>query len=73
MAMTDGGRTREGVDDLDKALRAPLLKVFPAAFLGRVVTIPYYPLSDAMIEAIANAPSRQDPPPAHAPATRPSW
>ena len=23
----------------------PLLKVFPAAFLGRVVTIPYYPLS----------------------------
>jgi type VI secretion system protein VasG len=32
-----------------------LLKVFPAAFLGRVVTIPYYPLSDAMIEAIARA------------------
>ena len=55
MAMTDGGRTREGVDDLDKALRPPLLKVFPAAFLGRVVTIPYYPLSDSMIEAIANA------------------
>ena len=40
MAMTDGGRTREGVEDLDKALRPPLLKVFPAAFLGRVVTIP---------------------------------
>ena len=36
------------------ALRAPLLKVFPAALLGRVVTIPYYPLSDAMIEAIAS-------------------
>ena len=34
------------------ALRGPLLKVFPAAFLGRVVTIPYYPLSDHMIEAI---------------------
>ena len=30
-----------------------MLKVFPAALLGRVVTIPYYPLSDAMIEAIA--------------------
>ena len=30
-----------------------LLNVFPAALLGRVVTIPYYPLSDTMIEAIA--------------------
>ena len=42
----------------------PLLKVFPAAFLGRVVTIPYYPLSDAMIESIAAAPLREHPPPA---------
>jgi type VI secretion system protein VasG len=32
-----------------QALRAPLLKVFPAALLGRLVTIPYYPLSDEMI------------------------
>jgi len=32
-----------------KALREPLLKVFPAALLGRIVTIPYYPLSDAMV------------------------
>ena len=52
MDRTDGGRERAGHDDLDQALRAPLLKVFPAAFLGRVVTIPYYPLSDSMIEAI---------------------
>ena len=36
-----------------KALREPLLKVFPAALLGRIVTIPYYPLSDAMIGQIA--------------------
>jgi type VI secretion system protein VasG len=36
-----------------KALREPLLKIFPAALLGRVVTIPYYPLSDEMIAAIA--------------------
>jgi type VI secretion system protein VasG len=54
MQKTDGGRVRTGMEDLDTALRAPLLKVFPAAFLGRVVTIPYYPLSDAMIEAIAS-------------------
>ena len=35
-----------------KALREPLLKVFPAALLGRIVTIPYYPLSDEMLGAI---------------------
>ncbi|KAB2857829.1 MAG: AAA domain-containing protein, partial [Bauldia sp.] len=52
MRATENGARRAGIDDLDKALRAPLLKVFPAAFLGRVVTIPYYPLSDAMIESI---------------------
>lgn len=53
MAMTDDGKTAADLDDLNASLRAPLLKVFPAALLGRVVTIPYYPLSDAMIEAIA--------------------
>jgi len=34
------------------ALRAPLLKVFPPALLGRLVTIPYYPLSDDMLGQI---------------------
>jgi len=53
MARTGAGRERGALDDLDQALRPPLLNVFPAAFLGRVVTIPYYPLSDAMIESIA--------------------
>ncbi len=52
MERTGNGTVRAGLDGLDAALRAPLLKVFPAAFLGRVVTIPYYPLSDSMIEAI---------------------
>ncbi|TIS86499.1 type VI secretion system ATPase TssH [Mesorhizobium sp.] len=52
MERTRNGAVRAGLDDLDTALRGPLLKVFPAAFLGRVVTIPYYPLSDSMIEAI---------------------
>ena len=37
---------------LAKALREPLLKVFPPALLGRIVTIPYYPLSDHMLGAI---------------------
>lgn len=34
------------------ALRAPLLDVFPPALLGRLVTVPYYPLSDAMLAQI---------------------
>ena len=38
---------------LSQALREPLLKVFPAALLGRIVTIPYYPLSDDMIRMIS--------------------
>jgi type VI secretion system protein VasG len=40
-------------DGIAKALREPLLKVFPPALLGRLVVIPYYPLSDEMIGAIA--------------------
>jgi type VI secretion system protein VasG len=39
-------------DVLAAALREPLLAVFPAALLGRVVTVPYYPLSDAMMANI---------------------
>jgi len=37
---------------LAKALREPLLEVFPPALLGRLVVIPYYPLSDAMLDRI---------------------
>jgi type VI secretion system protein VasG len=40
------------IDGLTKAMRDPLLKVFPAALLGRMVTIPYYPLSPDMIGKI---------------------
>jgi type VI secretion system protein VasG len=39
-------------DGMASALRAPLLKVFPPALLGRIVTIPYYPLSDDMLGKI---------------------
>jgi type VI secretion system protein VasG len=34
------------------ALKPELLKVFPPALLGRIVTIPYYPLSDEMLGGI---------------------
>jgi len=40
-------------EGIAKALREPLLKVFPPALLGRLVVIPYYPLNDDMIGAIA--------------------
>ena len=39
-------------EGITKALRDPLLKIFPAALLGRLVTIPYYPLSPDMIAKI---------------------
>jgi len=39
-------------ENLAKALRGPLLKIFPPALLGRLVTIPYYPLSDEMLGQI---------------------
>ncbi|MCB1926895.1 MAG: type VI secretion system ATPase TssH [Rhodocyclaceae bacterium] len=39
-------------EGLAKALREPLLKVFPPALLGRLVTIPYFPLSDEILAKI---------------------
>jgi type VI secretion system protein VasG len=39
-------------DEVAKALREPLLKVFPPALLGRLIVIPYYPLSDAIMADI---------------------
>lgn len=39
-------------EEIAKALRQPLLEIFPPALLGRLVTIPYYPLSDEMLKAI---------------------
>ncbi len=39
-------------EGIAKALREPLLKVFPPALLGRLVVIPYYPLSDEVLGSI---------------------
>ena len=35
-----------------KALRKPLLEVFPAALLGRLIVVPYYPISDETLKLI---------------------
>ncbi len=37
---------------LSTALRPPLLQVFPPALLGRLLVVPYYPLSDTMLAEI---------------------
>ncbi|MGH9350086.1 MAG: type VI secretion system ATPase TssH [Vicinamibacterales bacterium] len=39
-------------EGIAKGLREPLLKKFPAALLGRLVVIPYFPLVDAMLATI---------------------
>ena len=39
-------------EGIAKALREPQLKIFPAALLGRIVSIPYYPLSDEVLRKI---------------------
>ncbi len=49
MSMTRDPELMPQPDDIAKALREPLLKVFPAALLGRIQTVPYYPLSDEML------------------------
>lgn len=40
-------------EQIAQALRPDLLKVFPAALLGRLVVIPYYPLTEEVIGRIA--------------------
>ena len=39
-------------EGIAKALREPQLKIFPAALLGRIVSIPNYPLSDEVLRKI---------------------
>jgi type VI secretion system protein VasG len=41
-----------GPEGLEKALRAPLVKVFPDALLNRLVVVPFYPISKEMLQAI---------------------
>ena len=45
-------RYRDDPAELALELRPELLKVFPAALLGRIVSIPYYPLSATMLDGI---------------------
>ncbi len=43
---------RPDANDISERLRPALLQAFPAALLGRMVVIPYYPLGDEMLRSI---------------------
>ncbi|MCU0788321.1 MAG: AAA family ATPase, partial [Verrucomicrobia bacterium] len=39
-------------ESLEKAMRGPLTKVFPDALLNRLLVVPFYPISKAMLQVI---------------------
>jgi type VI secretion system protein VasG len=49
VALSTDPACRENVEALAAAMRPDLLEVFPAALLGRIVTIPYFPLSPKVL------------------------
>lgn len=52
MDMAEKGETRPDVEELSEALKPYLTRVFPPALLGRIVTIPYFPLSSTVLTGI---------------------
>lgn len=52
MKMSDEGRAEVDSDEVNEALKPSLLQVFPPALLGRIVTIPYFPLSAQVLGGI---------------------
>lgn len=52
MDATQAGQVQPESELLAEALKQPLLDIFPAALLGRLVVIPYYPLSSDMLKRI---------------------
>ncbi len=52
MEMAARGETRPELEVLTAALRPHLQEVFPPALLGRIVTIPYFPLSTDVLSGI---------------------
>lgn len=52
MEMGNNGETIPDLDELNAAMKAPLLEVFPPALMGRIVTIPYFPLGTEVLGGI---------------------
>ncbi len=53
MEMAEGGNTTPDLEELETAMKPFLLDVFPAALLGRIVMIPYFPLGPEVLTGIA--------------------
>jgi type VI secretion system protein VasG len=51
-AMSEDEEMKPEPEALASALRPDLLKVFPPALLGRLIVLPYYPLSPTMLKGI---------------------
>ena len=54
MDMCKDPKLMPDVEGICKALRKPLLKVFPSALLGRLVVVPFYPISDETLKLITH-------------------
>ncbi|PEQ14586.1 ClpV1 family T6SS ATPase [Novosphingobium sp. PC22D] len=52
MSMAEDEELKPEADALAEALRPELLKVFPPALLGRLILLPYYPLTPTMLSQI---------------------
>ncbi|MGH1369535.1 MAG: type VI secretion system ATPase TssH [Maritimibacter sp.] len=53
MEMAENGETQPDVEELSAALKPYQLDVFPPALLGRIVSIPYFPLGAEVLGGIA--------------------
>ncbi len=52
MEMAEGGNVSPDLDELEAALKPFQLEVFPPALLGRIVSIPYFPLGSGVLGGI---------------------
>lgn len=52
MDLAEKGETRPELEALEEVMKPHLLRVFPPALLGRIVTIPYFPLSTEVLAGI---------------------
>lgn len=54
MMACDRGKVRPDSDNLIEAIYPEMKDVFKPAFLGRMITIPYYPIADEVLKMIVN-------------------
>ena len=52
MEMSDSGESLPSVEELEIAMKPHQLEVFPPALLGRIVSIPYFPLGTEVLAGI---------------------